>query len=157
MRRHIAAVCCLAGLAGLGLAWFAPTGLAAERRLLTTREMGACLCLMRLLEGQKEDVELRRAIYEDRQAALRDLELARRERTNGIDESDPAQVEALRRLLAQRRSLAGRLRQDTLPDYQDAVLGYNQTAERYNALCGDASYRERTVEEARQALDCPAY
>ena len=155
MRRPIVIACLLAGLAAFGLAWFAPHGLAQERRLLTPREMGACLCLMRLLESRKDDVELRRAIYEDRQAALRDLELARRRHTKGIDETDPGQIETLRVLLARRRGLEGRLRRDTLPDYQDAVLGYNQTVARYNARCGDASYHQRTIAEARRTLDCP--
>ena len=156
MRRHDVATCFIAGafvLAGLALG---SRSYAAEPRLLAAPALRDCICLLQSLEGRKRDVELRQAMYTDRQAAVGELDRTRRERYRDIDENDSDSVRAFKRLLERRRDLQGRLRRDILPDYRDAVLHYNQIVARYDARCGNAGYTDPTMRQARDDLVCVA-
>jgi hypothetical protein len=155
MRLPRPAECCLAGVAALAALSLAADGRALAQRALSAREMQECLCLARSLQTLHREVELRRTIYEERQAALAELAQARRQRYGTIDTNDPVQIEAYKRLLTEERGLERRIARDILPDYHDSIARYNQAVGRYNAQCGTASYTAPVLQEAQHGLVCP--
>jgi hypothetical protein len=156
MRLPRRAECCLAGAAALAVLSLAANGRAAGSRTLSLQEMRACLCGARSLETLNREVELRRAIFEERRAALAELGRARLDRYDTIDPDDKAHVEAYKRLLAEERGLERRIARDILPDYRDSTARYNQAVERYNTLCGSATYTQEVLQQAQANLICPA-
>jgi hypothetical protein len=119
-------------------------------------EIRVCLCLDQAVTTLSDDLNREDQTYADQRTALADLESRAKTAREQIDPADPAQREALGRLLNERDAAVRRFAEETTPHHNAIVGRYNNAAEAFNHACGDKSYDWAVLPQVQATLSCPA-
>ncbi len=141
---------------GIALALLS-AGSAGAQNYLSLGEMRDCICLAGSVDQLKDEMEIRRGLYEERQARIDALGREQQEGYFTVDQNDPAALAAYKAKLVRLRRLRDGQQRDITPDYNDAVTRYNGAVARYTQLCASRQYVEEIMQRAQQGLQCTGF
>lgn len=114
-----------------------------------------CLCAEQDIAALSQDVRTQFAAYEDAWKRLDTLNDLVRTKRPQINVNNPEEVDAFRRLLAERDGAEKLFTDKTSPDYAALVSRYNGKVSEFNAGCGDKSYDAAVLARVKAGLTCP--
>nr|WP_298681898.1 hypothetical protein [uncultured Dongia sp.] len=121
---------------------------------LTVEELRGCLCEEPRLETARQDIAMRRAILDERQAQLNTLDAQIKERRKTLDPNDLIGQELLKNSMAQAAALRDLIQSDVRLSLNQAVSEYNALAAKYTETCVNRPRYAYDVDQAKKDLVC---
>ena len=122
---------------------------------LSVEELRGCLCEEPKLEAARQDIAMRRAILDERQAQLTALDGQIAQRRKTLDPNDLIGQELLKNSMAQAAALRDLIQSDVRLSLNQAVSDYNAMAASYTATCVNRPRYAYDVDMAKKDLVCP--
>jgi hypothetical protein len=146
----------------LAIALMLPSGVALAQNAtpapagpaLTVEELRGCLCQEPKLETARQDIAMRRAILDERQAQLNALDAQITERRKTLDPNDLIGQELLKNAMAQQAALRDLIQSDVRLSLNQAVSDYNALAAKYTETCVNRPRYAYDVDQAKKDLVC---
>lgn len=136
----------------LGMAGADPA--AAQAVVKDPAAIGVCLCEQQRLKTLLDALNERQQTYETSQKALASLDSELEALRTRMNVYSDAEVEAYKRLLAQRDAAAASVG-DATQSYNAAVARYHQSFVDYNGSCVGKSFDQAVLNTVQATLSCP--
>jgi hypothetical protein len=122
---------------------------------MSVTEIRACLCMEQAMATDRDDLDLRQDLLNERQQELANVDQQVQEQRANLSPTDTVGQQVLKDLLGQQQSLRTLVQTDLRPAYNSKVSDLNALVANYNAQCVNRQRYAADEKTAQQDLQCP--
>lgn len=115
----------------------------------------SCLCKEQAVASLNAEVQAQSHAYEAKRQAFTALDKQVQDSRPRVDVGKPADVDAFKRLLAERDAAGDALAGPVTESYAAAVKRYNAAVADYNGACAGKAFDQDVLAREKQTLSCP--
>lgn len=118
-------------------------------------EVRACLCKEQAVGTLDAEVQAQKRAYDEKRQTFEALDKQVQTSRPQVNVNNPSDVDAFKRLLAQRDAAADTLDGPATASYATAVKNYNAAVSDYNTSCSGKAFDQDVMARVKQSLSCP--
>ncbi|HZB90387.1 MAG TPA: hypothetical protein VE397_03030 [Stellaceae bacterium] len=118
-------------------------------------EVRACLCKEQAVSSLEAEVQAQKRAYDEKRQTFEALDKQVQTSRPQVNVNNPSDVDAFKRLLAQRDAAADTLDGPATASYDAAVKNYNAAVSDYNTSCAGKAFDQDVMARVKQSLACP--
>jgi hypothetical protein len=122
---------------------------------MTVPEIRDCLCMEQQMTTDRDDLDLRQDLLNERQQELANIDHQVQEQRASLSPEDTVGQQVLKDLMAQQQTLRTAVQNDLRPAYNTKVHELNAIVGKYNAQCVNRQRYAGDMQTAQQNLQCP--
>lgn len=126
-----------------------------QEPFLSLEEVGTCMCLEEEIAAERQEIELRAGILEERNNELERIGMDIEVKRAAMDPQDVQAIAELKALIGRQQALRDLIRRDIRPSYEASFEAFNAASAAYNEQCAGRRMYKTDIEKLRPNLQCP--